>query len=435
MKRIFERYSDMAAIACTIFQRYKLMKAKRNFALLCCTGFLIIACNTTEEKNTEKKDSIPVSHTYGFDKNFLKENIIGAFELVSEDSTAKVLLSADYQGRVITSTAAGDTGISFGWLNYSLIGGAEKKKQFNPFGGEERLWLGPEGGQYSLFFKGKDSFKIENWQVPAVIDTVTFALDEFSRSSATFTKKTQLTNYSGTVFNINIERTINLLNKDDISNKLQTTVPEDIKLVGYETINKLTNTGTGDWTKDKGLLSIWLLGMFTPSSKTVVIIPFTPVANARSYITDNYFGTIPAERLQVKDSVLYFTCDGKYRSKIGLSPAIAKPVAAGFDFEKNVLTVVIPQVYKDAPYVNSKWELQKEPYKGDVINSYNDGPLDDGTQMGPFFEIESSSPALELKKGKTGEYKQTTCHFTGSYYSLKQLAQQLLGVNLDEIKQ
>jgi hypothetical protein len=434
LTRIFERYSDMAATACNIFQRYKLMKAKRNFALLCCSGFLVVACNTTQEKNTYKKDSIPVAHTYGFDKNFLKENIIGAFELVSEDSTAKVLLSADYQGRVITSTATGDSGISFGWLNYNLIAGAEKKQQFNPFGGEERLWLGPEGGQYSIFFKRGDSFNINHWQVPFLIDTFTFTLDQFSRSSATFTKKAELTNYSGTVFNIGIERTINLLSKDDLANKLQTTIPSGVKMVGYETVNKLTNNGNTDWTKDKGLLSIWLLGMFTPSQKTVVIIPFKPVPNPGSYITDNYFGTIPTERLQVKDSVLYFTCDGKYRSKIGISPVIAKPIAAGFDFENNVLTIVIPQVHKDAPYVNSKWELQKEPYKGDVINSYNDGPLEDGTQMGPFFEIESSSPALELKKGETGEYKQTTCHLTGDYNSLKQLAQQLLGVNLDDIK-
>lgn len=102
--------------------------------------------------------------------------------------------------------------------------------------------------------------------------------------------------------------------------------------------------------------------------------------------------------------------------------------------KKNVLTLVLPAIEKNASYVNSKWELQKEPYKGDVINSYNDGPLEDGTQMGPFFEIESSSPALELKKGQTGVYRQTTCHLQGDYNSLKQLAKQLLNVDLDAIK-
>jgi hypothetical protein len=174
--------------------------------------------------------------------------------------------------------------------------------------------------------------------------------------------------------------------------------------------------------------------MFTPTAKTVVIIPFNPMANARNYITDNYFGQIPPGRLRVTDSVLYFTCDGKFRSKIGLSPLIAKQVAGSFDFEKNVLTILLPTVNKNGSYVNSKWEIQKDPYKGDVINSYNDGPLADGTQMGPFLEIESSSEALALKKGQAGSYAQTTCHFQGDYAMLKQLAKQVLGVDLDDIR-
>ena len=410
------------------------MNCIMKYCIVPCSLFIILSCNNEPENKENVKDSTTTSHTYGYDKDFLKKHNEGAFELVSDDSASRVLLSADYQGRVITSTAEGNEGTSFGWLNYSLIGGNEKKKQFNPFGGEERLWLGPEGGQYSIYFKGGDSFNINHWQVPYLIDTFTFSLDQYSKNAATFTKKAQLVNYSGTVFDIALERTIKLLPKDSVASAIKTTIPDNVKLVGYETINKLTNTGKADWTKDKGLLSIWLLGMFTPSPKTVVIIPFKPVENARSFITDNYFGSIPADRLQVKDSVLYFTCDGKYRSKIGLSPIIAKPIAAGFDFEKNMLTVVIPEVHPDASYVNSKWELQKEPYKGDVINSYNDGPLADGSQMGPFFEIESSSPALELKQNETGTYRQVTCHFTGDYNSLKTIAQQLLGVNLDDIK-
>jgi hypothetical protein len=60
--------------------------------------------------------------------------------------------------------------------------------------------------------------------------------------------------------------------------------------------------------------------------------------------------------------------------------------------------------------------------------------LADGTQMGPFYEIESSSPALELKKGQTGTYRQITCHIQGDYAVLKELTLQILGVNLDELK-
>ncbi|MBS1610349.1 MAG: hypothetical protein JSS70_16665 [Bacteroidetes bacterium] len=396
-----------------------------------------MSCNNASQQNesTSERMKPDVSKgTYAYDAEFLKKHTPGVIELKSSDGNSKVLLSAAYQGRVMTSTATGDSGSSYGWLNYDLISAREKKKQFNPVGGEERFWMGPEGGQYSIYFKGKDSFAFANWQVPSFIDTETYSVKESGTSEVVFSKKVSFNNWSGTKFDIGIERKINLLDKAGAESKLNVSIPADVQFVGYETVNKVENQGAVDWTKDKGLLSIWLLGMFTPSPKTVVVIPFHGGPSSRSYITDNYFGQIPPERLKVKDSVLYFTCDGKFRSKIGLSPLIAKPIAGSFDFEKNILTILIPQVNKDASYVNSKWELQKEPYKGDVINSYNDGPLADGTQMGPFYEIESSSSALQLNKGQSGEYKQSTFHFQGNYNSLKQLAQQLLGVNLDEIK-
>lgn len=395
---------------------------------------LMAACNTASgKKETADSTVAALKGSYAYDADFLKKHTAKVLELSNAAGNAKVLLSADYQGRVMTSTATGDTGISFGWMNYDLISAKEKKQQFNPVGGEERFWMGPEGGQYSIYFKAGDSFNIAHWQVPSFIDTESYDVTQVGQSAVTFTKKAAITNFSGATFNLAIERKISMLSKEQLSAKIGITIP-DIHFVGFETINKVTNTGSNDWTKDKGLLSIWLLGMFTPSPETMVIIPFQPIPNIRSYITDNYFGEIPQERLQVKDSVLFFTCDGKLRSKIGLSPLIAKPIAASFDFENNVLTVVIPQVDKKAVYVNSKWELQQQPYKGDVINSYNDGPLPDGTQMGPFYEVESSSPAMALKKGETATYQSTTCHFQGDYKTLKRLAMQLLAVDLDTIK-
>ncbi len=40
--------------------------------------------------------------------------------------------------------------------------------------GEERLWLGPEGGQFSIYFKKGDPFVYDNWQVPDWLDTAPF---------------------------------------------------------------------------------------------------------------------------------------------------------------------------------------------------------------------------------------------------------------------
>jgi hypothetical protein len=400
-------------------------------------ALMLLLSGCKGKKDEEVKQPLQheaVKGTYGYDLAFMKDHSKNFLELISADSSARVLLSPQWQGRVMTSSAMGDTGTSFGWLNYELLKSGEKRKQFNPIGGEERFWIGPEGGQYSVYFQKGDSFTIGHWQVPAIIDTIPYEVVQSQPSSATFKTKAKLTNYSGTQFDFDIERRVDLVNKDGLEQQLGISIPNPIHFVGYKTKNTLINTGNEDWNKKNGLLSIWLLGMFTPTPQTFVIIPFHPVANARSMITDNYFGTVPPERLRVSDSILYFTCDGKLRSKIGISPAIAKTIAGSFDFANNVLTLIIPEVQSAAAYVNSKWEFQKDPYKGDVINSYNDGPLADGTQLGPFYEIESSSPALELAKGKTGSYAQTTCHLQGDYEKLKSIAKQILGVDLDTLK-
>lgn len=394
--------------------------------------FLIAACNNSSSVKVNKSTEQLNKGTYGYDAAFLKKYSPHLVQL--QDSNMKILVSADYQGRVMTSTATGDSGSSYGWINYGLVSAGKKKKQFNPVGGEERFWLGPEGGQYSIYFKEGDSFNIAHWQVPPVVDTETYNIVQQDKSSVTFSKSAVITNYSGTTFNLDIKRTVELLNKNAVERNLQISIPAGVQYVAYESTNQIKNTGSREWKKDSGLLSIWLLGMMNPTPQTKVIIPFIPRPNAKSYITDNYFGKIPANRLMVKDSVLFFRCDGKSRGKLGLSPAIAKPIVGSYDFEKNVLTILIPEVHNGEAYVNSKWEIQQQPYKGDVINSYNDGPLEDGTQLGPFYEIESSSPAKELQPGQTQEYHQLTCHFQGDYSALKELAKQLLFINLDELK-
>ncbi len=396
--------------------------------------FTLIACNNINQNKvqTNDTDSSFAKGSYGYDAAFLKLHAGNIIELKNDN--AKILLSADYQGRVFTSTAAGDSGKSFGWINYNLLSSNQKKKQFNPVGGEERFWIGPEGGQYSIYFKKNDSFNINHWQVPALIDTDKYKVVEQTKTSATFDFSSSVTNYSGTAFHLDITRKISLLDKNNIEQKLNIMLPTAIHAVAYETINQIKNAGSNTWKKDSGLLSIWLLGMFTPTLETKVIIPFHPQKDARSFITDDYFGKIDSTRLKVKDSVLYFRCDGKSRGKLGISSAIAKPFVCSYDFKDNVLTILIPEVHKNDLYVNGKWELQKQPYKGDVINSYNDGPLQDGTQMGPFYEVESSSAAQELKAGAIQEYHQTTIHLQGDYTTLKNVVQQLIHVDLDDVK-
>ena len=90
---------------------------------------------------------------------------------------------------------------------------------------------------------------------------------------------------------------------------------------------------------------------------------------------------------------------------------------------------------KEAPYVNSKWGHQKESelYEGDVINSYNDGPVEDGSIMGPFYEIETSSPGAALSPGASMRHIQTIIHVQGEDADLDPILYDLFGLNLKKV--
>ncbi len=406
----------------------------RRITGLICLAVCIFSCTNKPSGHPAAGVTATGRGTYAFDARFLASHLPGLVELRGPGGQDRILVSAAYQGRVMTSTSCGDTGLSYGWINYDLIKSEVKRKQFNPVGGEERFWLGPEGGQFGLYFAQGDSFRIAHWQVPAVLDTLPYTILHQDSTSVLFSRDATLTNYSGFSFTFQIQRKISLLGRRELEQDLHTGIPDGVHLVAYKSTNTITNTGSQDWVPEKGLLSIWLLGMFTPSDQAKVLIPFRPIPQAARYVTDDYFGKIPAGRLVIGDSLIIFTCDGKARGKIGISPRIAKPVAGCFDFKKNILTIIIPQVDEKASYVNSKWERQKAPYQGDVINAYNDGPLADGSQLGPFYEIESSSPALALKKGAAGTYQEITCHFQGDYADLRSLALALLHADLDQLR-
>ena len=350
----------------------------------------------------------------------------------------RVAIVPAYQGRVMTSSATGDGGTSYGWINYELIQGGKPQPQIHVFGGEERFWLGPEGGQFSIFFDTGATFDFSQWRTPAVIDTEPFAVVKKSSQSASFRHEAELTNYAGTRFAFRIERDVELLAAEAIRGALDL---GDMPLtaVAYRTTNRLTNIGKEDWSKPSGLLSIWMLGMYKHGPETTVVIPFNKGGESKlgPVVNDDYFGKVPAERLRTGDGVLFFAADGQFRSKIGLNPQRSTPLCGSYDAAREVLTVV--QYNQPAAevtdYVNSKWELQKQPYAGDVINAYNDGPAESGAApLGPFYELETSSPALPLTSGASGTHIQTTFHFEGDLKQLDAIARKTLGVSLAEIE-
>lgn len=399
-------------------------------------SILAIACSTPASKKQKAMDqkNDTAQGTYGYDLAFMKAHNMEVVELRDENNKACLMVSPALQGRVMTSSANGTGGKSFGWINYKLIKSGKVSVQFNPYGGEERFWLGPEGGPFSIYFpEGKEQV-FENWDVPSVLDTEAFEIKLQTPKEVKFAKNTVLKNASGTEFKLGIERNISLLLGDTLATLFKTTFPSSLQVVAYQSVNRITNMGNEAWIKEKGLLSIWMLGMFNPSPTTTVFIPYSEKSSG-PVVNDDYFGKVPADRLKAENGTIYFKIDGKLRSKIGLPPGRATELCGSYDSEQNVLTLLwcsLPAESK--PYVNSKWGKQDNPYQGDVINSYNDGPVADGSIMGPFYEIETSSPAAELQPGESLAHTQRVVHIQGEKADLAKVVKSLFNLDLQTIQ-
>ncbi len=384
--------------------------------------------NSVESKNQAKG-------TFGYDQDFLQKHYPNTVVLRDPSQGSGIIVTPELQGRVMTSALDGDESMSLGWINHDLIASKEIDPQFNAFGGEERLWLGPEGGQFALFFEKGAGFDFEHWKVPTVIDTEPFEVISQHASSIVLKKQTSLINYSGTEFSMDITREVRLLSQDDIMDGLGLEV-FDLKSVAYQTQNTVLNTGANAWSEKSGTISIWLLSMFNSSPSVTVVAPIKRGSETElgKPVNDNYFGQIANDRLKASEDAIFFKADGKSRGKIGISPKRATKFIGSYDAENGVLTVLeIGQPNPMDKYVNSSWEIQKDPFSGDVLNSYNDGPLENGDQLGPFYELESSSPALMLQPNESHTHLQRIYHFMGSDRSLDKISKKILGIALEEI--
>jgi hypothetical protein len=377
------------------------------------------------------------STSFDSDVAFLRQHTI-VVVLGDPAGTAKVVVAPDYQGRVMTSTTGGADAPSFGWIGRAAVSAGKRQPHMNVFGGEDRFWLGPEGGQFALYFKKGDPFDLDHWQVPEAFDWGAWDIVNQSPTSARFHKRMTLTNYSGASFDIDVERTVRLIGQQEAISALGATAGGGIQMVAFESSNTIMNAGRQPWNQKTGAVSIWILGQLNPSPDTTIVVPISPgpAATLGIPVKDDYFGKVPADRLKVKEAAVFFRGDGQFRSKIGVPPRRALPIAGSYDAANHVLTIVTFTRPADArQYVNSMWAIQREPYGGDVINSYNDGPPAPGKPpLGPFYELETSSPALALGPGQHYTHVHRTVHLTGPEAELDTIARAALKTGLGEIK-
>ncbi|MBB5394970.1 DUF6786 family protein [Mucilaginibacter sp. AK015] len=401
--------------------------------LLFALPILAVSCsqNAKKEQANTAGTALLANGTFGYDLSFLQKHD-SVIVLKSSDSMAQIIVSPKYQAKVFTSTANGAGGRSFGWVNYKTFG-AKPDEHMNAFGGEDRLWLGPEGGKFSLYFKPGTKMEFANWHTPPAIDNESWQLVSKSNNEVAMSKTTELLNYANTLLKIKMDRTVKLCSTDDIQKMLGINAQHKVKAVGFSTTNTITNNGGKAWDKTTGAPCLWNLDMFSPSEKTVIVVPCNENTTGKVATTD-YFGQIPPDRVKYDKGILLFKADGKSRGKLGMPPNRAKNMAGSYDPQNKVLTITMYDVDSKGTYLNQEWTPDKPPFVGDAVNAYNDGPLAAGGQMGPFYEIESVSPAAFLKPGEKLTHNHNVFHFTGDEAQLNQIALKTLGISLKDIQ-
>lgn len=405
---------------------------------------LMLASTVVPSAGARAEDAATQPPTYRQVRQFLSKHT-KVVELTN-DAKGRLIVCPEYQGRVMTSTLDGEDGMSFGFICHEFIKKGKNDPHFNNYGGEERMWISPEGGQFSLWFKpAVKTQKLEDWYTPKDLNEGPWQVVSAKGDPCVRMKrKMKLQNTSGTKFDVVVSRDVRILSSRDVARLFGSKVAEmlkgrDVKSVAFETVNRITNKGE-PWTKQGGLISVWMLGMFNSSPKNVAIVPYRSGDEAElgPAVRADYFGKLGPDRLKVLPEVILFRADGNYRSKLGTSKRRAVDVLGSIDFENKVLTLVkfsMPEDAANQPYMNNIWgnPLEK-PYDGDVINTYNDGPSELGTQMGKFYELETLSPSRALKTGESLTHYNRTVHIQADMKTLNEIAKKALGVDLERVR-
>jgi hypothetical protein len=346
---------------------------------------------------------------------------------------AKVLVSPRLQARIMTTTVG--SAKSVGWVCYPEIAEGETHAGFNNFGGQDRFWIGPEAGDFGIYFEPGAEFDRKVWKVPADFDKGAYRLVEKGPSKVLFERDMAVTNYKGVKFQVKVRREVGLIPSADAAKALGTPIPAGVAYAGSYSDNGMTNTGAEKWKRETGLLNIWILGQFEPGPGTVIIAPFKP-GEGPPYRDALYFGKVSESRLKVQGNCILFLADARGEGKFGIPQRRTPGLAGSFDFQKNLLVVVRfdvpaePALYGDSTWVKN----QPEPYAGDLFQTYNSNVFGRPDRRYAFYELESVSPSVELEPNGTVRHRHETHCLQGDYATLRALAQKILGVDLDEVR-
>ncbi len=359
------------------------------------------------------------------DVQFLREK--ADVVVLTAEGGGPVAVSPKLTARVMTSAFA-ESEPGFGLVNRPAIARPPIARGFNNFGGEDRLWLAPEGGPFGLYFDPGAKQELANWYVPLAMDGGVRTVVAKDASSATFRDRIVLANVKKVAFDLTIERKVEALSRGDVEKLLGATLAASVRLVAFRTTNTIKNESATP-LPDDALIAPWILGQMKPSPTNEVLLPFKGTVDA---IKKDYFGVVPDDRLKVAlvagsdGGLARFKADAQLRSKIGVSAAGALGWLGAYDKGRGVLTLVNHSLPAPGAVVPDTAWVDPNPRArtGDVATSYNHG------EEPRFFELESIAAAMPTKPGGSVTHVHATIHLGGDPATLAALAKKLLRAEL-----
>ncbi len=335
--------------------------------------------------------------------------------LKGQNPARQVLVCPELSGRVMGTTRSGPNGVFGGFID------AKAFKEgitdiWDNWGGEERYWLGPEGGQYGLMFGGRKSC-FENYTVQDGINNQPFKTLEVSRLANSISMRSQmvLKNGMGTVFHAEVTRRITVLDACPYS----LGQGDQVDFVGFQSESRLTNVGDRPMTRETGVLAHWHLGQFPVDDHIIAVIPFRPILSPDPPVREDYFkdfvigGVMPPNRYKILTASVLFKADGRVRTKIGQNRSRAMGLLGSYNLATDEIVMMDYDLYPNYEYAASYWYDLPDPYNGDCISFSAEGPDREGGPKGRCYELESLSPALFLQPGQSFDWRTRTLHMTG----------------------
>ena len=399
--------------------------------LTICGAIFVSSCGIIKESMPEPSEAD--LWKFGNDIAFLDKN---ADCVVIGEGDSFIAISPKLQGRVMTSTLEGKDGYSLGWVNRKLIASGESESHRNLFGGEDRFWVGPEGTDFSVFFPANSLFVGENWKIPAGLTSEPWKLTAHSDKQIRVEKELSFANMKNQRFKAEVLREISYISKENATKILNLEVPDSVKCVAYQSLNKITNKGDKPWSLENGIISVSAMSCFHANKSTYGFVPYNEGDKLGNIITDTYNEPIGTDRLSIFPSFVRMRLDGTKIAEINMSPRRSKGILGTYDAERNILTIVT-YIQPSTPrkYLPANWRRTNDIFDGDSVRLFNSGSRKEGDFDSPrFYETATYSPALALEPEKSHIHVQRVFHFKGSEYELGAIAYKLLGVSMKTLR-